>query len=113
MLAGSHYYDGDDPACSRLLFYDHPDHGRVQEALRYIDQGAGPQYGVSACPTDDRFAEEADLEVFPEDGTRIIAANFLDPITEQRVGPYLVNYGWLWDTYTFAKGRETYWRVFD
>lgn len=113
MLAASHYYQGDDPACSSLLFYDHPEHGLVQETLRFVDQGAGPQYGISSCPTDDKYLEGAELEVVPQDWSKVILMNFLDPVTENRVGPVLVDYGWLWDTYTFQAGTGTYWRAFD
>jgi hypothetical protein len=40
-------------------------------------------------------------------------ANELDPVSERRIGPILVAYGWLWDTYSFhGKLDGTFWRRF-
>lgn len=90
----------------------HPDHGAVHQALFEVDLGAGPQYGNAGCPTDPRYVQHPG-PVFVEDPIRLFRVNEVDPVTEQRIGPRQVAYGWLWDTYSFASTNAFYWKRFD
>jgi hypothetical protein len=108
MVAALYYYDGDDPNCD---YYDHADHGAVTEALYETDQGAGPQVGPT-CHTDPRFLNAPSLTT-PMSPLTLVPANFVDPVTEQRMGTYVVNYGWLFDTYKFnGDPNLVYWKRF-
>ena len=96
VLAASYHYEGDRPACG---VYPHPDHGAVQAAILEDDQNAGPQRGVT-CPTGERY-EEHPGPLAPMSPLTLFRANEVDPLSERRIGPYVVNYGWLFDTYWF------------
>ncbi|MGI9021579.1 MAG: hypothetical protein ACR2G3_12830 [Solirubrobacterales bacterium] len=86
----------------------HPDHQVVAEALYELRQGGAPQLGV-ACPSDERYQESPGPD-HPIDPDILPQANLVDPVTEQRMGPWVVNYGWLFGTYTFAGGvLPDYW----
>lgn len=106
ILANAYHYEGD--VC---LVYAHPQHKAVQEAILNHDFGAGPQYGSVACPADPRL-EGSSLEVHPWDDT-LDDIQWVDPITQQRVGPYNVNYGWLFEEFTLTEGNPFVWRRFD
>lgn len=90
----------------------HPDHLAVADALYEVAQGAGPQFGA-ACPSDPRYEAApgpADAAIDPD---TVVQANLIDPVTEERQGPWVVNYGWLYGTYAFAGGViPTYWERF-
>ncbi len=89
----------------------HPDHIAVQDALYGTDFGAGPQYG-KACALSKRYRESTG-PVAPIDPVALIEANYVDPVTERRIGAYQVNYGWLFETYYFAGPPDpTFWRRF-
>ena len=108
VIAAVYYYDGSNPVCD---YYDHRDHGAVAEALYETDQHAGPQTGP-ACIADPRFVEAPAPAIRTRPDT-LALANLVDPVTERRIGPYVVNYGWLFDTYQFQGDPYLgYWRRF-
>lgn len=109
VLANAYHYGGDDPVCANVAFYDHADHRAVQEAIYSTPQGAGPQVGP-ACVRDPRV--EAHPGPIPvRDPAWAYQLNAIDPLTEQRQGPFVVNYGWLFPTYQFGGNPENaYWQ---
>lgn len=109
VLANTPYPYVDDPLCQ--FRDDHPDHVAVHDAVFSADLGAGPQFGV-ACAQGERFRRNPG-PVMPIDPRTLIAVNYVDPVTEQRIGPYQVNYGWLLETYSFVGVLDpTYWKRF-
>lgn len=78
------------------------DHGQVSDALRYTDQGAGPQSGMMACP-DDPYGDGAEvsgnIEMNP---ATLVRMNLVDPATGYRIGPINTAYGWLAPGYVLA-----------
>lgn len=89
-----------DPVRCRDMGQGHPDHKAVQDAVRYMDQGAGVQQGRAAC-ADDPYrdgAEAFDQELNP---ATLVAWNLVDPVTSRRLGPLLENWGWLMPGYQF------------
>lgn len=97
VIAASYHYEGGTPGCT---FDDHPDHAAVQEAL-FVDSGdAGPHFG-STCAVDDRHLAHPGPPALIDPVT-LVRTNLVDPVTEQRIGPFTVNYGWLWDTYSMV-----------
>lgn len=88
--------------------YDHPEHEQVLEALRFRDLGVGPQYGPKRC--DDRFSEGAALVRAPLNPASSVLTNLIDA-EENRLGPFLRNYGWVMPTYGFFMSNSDYWEV--
>ena len=90
----------------------HPDHQAVADALYLVNLGAGAQQG-NTCPSSERYGESpgpADQAIDPD---TLVAANLINPETEERLGAWVVNYGWLFGTYIFAGGAiPTYWERF-
>ena len=100
--------DADEPYC---LPDAHPDHVAVQDALYATDLGAGPQYGKS-CAASRQYLQSVG-PLAPFDPVALVEANYVDPATERRIGAYEVNYGWLFETYSFAGPLDpTFWRRF-
>ncbi|HVE99185.1 MAG TPA: hypothetical protein VNA12_08400, partial [Mycobacteriales bacterium] len=78
----------------------HPDHAAVLRSLYDVAHGAGPQYGPVACPTDPYYVNNPGPPApLPQE---IVDMNYVDPLTERRVGPFVVQYGWVWSTYAFG-----------
>lgn len=111
MVSMGAYYNGGDPACTPVI-YNNDDHRVVTEALRYVDHGAGPQYGSWDCPSDP-YAQGAEAHPQPQDWTTTVALNWVEPTEERRIGAFQKNYGWVLSTYQFAKSSDLYWKVFD
>jgi hypothetical protein len=108
ILANVPHADADEAYCPAD---PHPDHVAVQEALYGTDLGAGPQYGKT-CALSSRYLEYPGPSA-PMNPVAIIDANYINPLSERRVGPYQVNYGWLFETYSFAGPLDpTFWRRF-
>lgn len=109
MLVAADAYSGEDQTC----FPDaHPDHRIVQEALRFNDLGAGPQYGVARCPQHP-FTQGAETVTLPADAAGTILVNLIDPVTEERLGEGVRNYGWVLGTYGFGMSSSFYWKVYN
>lgn len=107
VLANAYYADESSPAC---LLYAHPDHRAVRDAIYTVDFGAGPQFGGMCA---DRFFLESPGPVLVTDPATLVFTNYVDPLTEHRIGPYNVNYGWLFPTYQFTGSLDpTFWRRF-
>ena len=103
--SASGFYDGD--VCAKD---DNPDHFALQEALSTVDIGAGPQFGPIACE-DQRGGGVGLVEVLSP--KTLLDLQWVDPQTDMRIGPFNVNYGWLFSTYMYAKSADTYFKVFD
>ena len=101
-------YDGRVwPDCSN---YPHPDHKAVSDAVRFHDLGIPQRYGVATC-AEDPYLVGAEAQVVPADPATLVAAQYVDPITEERIGPWAKHYGWLFPTYAFEAMASLYWRV--
>ena len=112
--------------CDGTFGYEHPDHRVVTEALRFDDQGAGPQYGPVMCDASP-YLEGTQLEAHATDPASLVAANNVDFVTNQRIGPLTVNYGWLngpdrslpgqlqysVTSFGWYKSADLYWKVYD
>ena len=117
MVSASGYYVGTDPDC---LPYPHLDHKAVQDALWQVNHGAGPQLGpvmhngtaASARDCDDPYRQGSRLVDSPRNWATVLAHNDMDPVTRQRIGPYLVNYGWRFATFYFGGSSELFWERF-
>jgi hypothetical protein len=107
VLANTYYYTG--PAIPGVCGNnDHPDHGAVLSAIYETDQGAGPQFGPT-CPLDERYLESPGPEL-AQNPVTMVRSMLINPVTEDRIGPYVRNYGWLYATYTFDTAPENaYW----
>ena len=91
---------------------DNPDHVLVEEAIFNNDLGMGTRYGVIGdCPAQSENFQTADERlVIPPDPETLVLMDYVTPITEQREGAFVVNYGWLYSTYWFAGGATHYWQ---
>ena len=107
VLANAYYADESSPHCST---YAHPDHRAVRDVIYTVDFGAGPQFGGMCA---DRLFLESPGPVVVNDPATLVFTNYVDPLTEHRIGPYNVNYGWLFPTYQFTGSLDpTFWRRF-
>lgn len=90
---------------------EHPDHVLVADTVFRNDLGMGKRYGGVHCPHQSENFQSADerLVVAP-DPARELLMNYVDPVTEERRGPWVVNYGWLYPTYSFAASSSFYWQ---
>lgn len=111
MVSAGVYFAGNpgDPTC--LDQDDHRDHRVVQEVLSQHDFGAGPQYGPSSCPSDPNL-KGAGAVFLPADPATLVAVQYVDPHTRERIGPGPVNYGWVFSTYGFNKSKDLYFKRF-
>ena len=119
MVSASGHYDGDEADC---LFYDHPDHKAIQDTLFFVDQGAGPQMGpishTSVAPgvhnecSSDPYLQDSERVDLPRNFATVVAHNLIDPNTKERIGPFVVNYGWRLSTFYFGGSFEIFWRQF-
>ena len=108
IATASGHYDGDDcgPATDK-----NPDHRLVQDVFLNHDFGAGPQYIGMVCPHDRLGEHPTVAHVLPPD--QLVQMQIVDPVTEDRIGPFNKYYGWLFSTYMYFKSTETYTKVFD
>lgn len=106
VLANTYYYTGTAvPLCANV---DHPDHEAVLKAIYETDQHAGPQFGA-ACRADARYQAHPGPALAQNPAT-MVRAMLINPLTEERIGPYVRNYGWLYGTYTFDTApQNVYW----
>jgi hypothetical protein len=76
---------------------DNPDHKIVSDAVRYGD--LRPNWGI-ACEGSTYYhgAERITLSQSPDS---LLAMNWIDPVTNRRVGPTNVDYGWLTPEYYY------------
>lgn len=88
---------GDGVSCDRANSFDHD---VVNRAIRYHDQGLPLRVGRMYCETES-LAEGADVRHIVENPASLVLRNLIDPATGTRVGPALVNYGWLFPDYVF------------
>ena len=90
----------------------HPDHEAVHAALFEVDFDAGYQIGPT-CNSDARWLESPG-PLLVQDPVTKYAMEWVDPVTERRMGFYHENYGWLYPTYAFdsTAGYAFYWRRF-
>jgi hypothetical protein len=115
IMSGAMYAEGlkdnGDPLCED---YNHPEHKMVADAVRYIDMGAGPQYGVAVCDAHP-YLHGAEKIVAPQNPATVVGANLVVLVNghEHRVGPYVKHYGWLLETYGFDRSSAHYYKVFD
>ena len=89
------------------------DHGQVADALRYVNQHAGPQSGVMAC-ADDPYGDGAEVSGNVEmNPVTLVRMNLVDPATGRRIGPVPTAYGWLFPGYPFGGCLQScsYWTV--
>lgn len=96
VVSGSRYGDGE--SCPR---FSGTDHDVVNQAIRYMEQGLPLRAGVMGCETDD-LGQGASVRTLVESPTSLILWNLLNPVTEERMGAFVVNYGWLFPDYVFA-----------
>lgn len=108
MASASGFYDADDCGPAKD---DNPDHKAVQDALLNHDFGAGPQYQGVVCPHDRSGGLPAEARVLRPD--LLVEMQLVDPVTEERLGPFNKHYGWLFSTYMYFKSTETYFKAFD
>lgn len=87
-LVAASYANVDQPGC---WTYDHPDHVAVSTAVRTVDLGAFTAQVAPVCST------EPGAEAAPADPDLFATAFEVDG--DRRVGPHVVEYGWLLDPY--------------
>lgn len=97
VIAAAYHYSGDTPGCT---WEPHVDHAAVQEAL-YVESDDGVPHFGGTCAVDDRHLTHPGPAAVIDPVT-LVRTNLVDPVTEQRIGPYPVNFGWLWDTYSMV-----------
>ena len=106
MTSAAGYYEGDQ------CFEDgNPDHKIVQDVLSTHDFGAGPQYGPLICQWDSYGGGHK--EEHPLTPTTLFDMQLVDPLTEDRSTPFNENYGWLFSTYMYIRGYDSYFKNFD
>ena len=90
-----------------------PDHGVVNEAIRYHDQGLPLRAGIMACETD-AIADGAPVRTLHQAPSSMVLWNLLNPVNGYRLGAAVVNYGWLFPDYGFPGCLEcSFWEVRD
>lgn len=91
---------------------DNPDHVIVEDVIFNHELGMGTRYGtIPDCPERSEHFQSADQQlVIPPDPATLASMDYVDPITEQREGAFVVNYGWLFPTYWFGGGAAHHWQ---
>lgn len=81
-----------------VLVKDNPDHKLVSEAVRYGN--LRPNWGI-ACDGSPYYGEPATRIELTQDPKTLLEMNWIDPVTNRRVGPTNVDYGWLSPEYYY------------
>ena len=99
---------GDGERCSRFAGSDHD---VINEAIRYHDQGLPLRAGVMMC-REDKLGDDTTVREIIQSPTSAVGWNLMNPATGDRIGPALVNYGWLIPDYVYPGCLDCfYWEV--
>jgi hypothetical protein len=79
------------------LVKDNPDHQLVSDAVRY--GSLQPNWGIATCESE--YYEGAERITLTQDPDTLLKMNWIDPQTNRRVGPTVVDYGWLVPEYYY------------
>ena len=101
---------GDGEVCDRFAGSDHD---VINQAIRYTDQGLPLRAGVmmAECPHD-QLGQGAEVREIVQSPTSAVLWSLMNPATGDRLGPALVNYGWLFPDYLFPGCLQcNYWEI--
>ena len=99
---------GDGDRCTRQAGSDHD---VVNRAIRFTDQGLPLRAGVMACQSDN-LGDGTDVRQLVQSPTSAVAWSLMNPATGDRIGPALVNYGWVISDYLFPGCLDCfYWEI--
>ena len=99
---------GDGERCER---HAGSDHDVINQAIRFTDQGLPLRAGVMRCQQD-RLGDGATVREIVQSPTSAVAWSLMNPATGDRIGPALVNYGWLIPDYLYPGCLDCfYWEV--
>lgn len=99
---------GDGQSCDRFAGSDHD---VINQAIRHTDLGLPIRAGVMYCSTD-ALGEGASVRQLIQSPMSAVGWSLMNPVTGQRLGPAVVNYGWVIRDYMFPGCLDCfYWEI--